>query len=602
MSGSGNKLPDITISPPGRNATEGAIRKDPLLVSAIELINRDRTTEYTFTVQEYSVIMYIVNQSGITLTKFFDIFNDLLDPGIYCSYKHLTINGESVLLSENLPPARKEKASSQKAKTYSAAASDSKKKYEAIKSYLESLYKDSLAKKEISDLHIHALSLTLTRVDSDLFEKEKDKLKSRTASRLYDWAKVHATIVYPFISLSDAAKGLKDKDTYVPSSSWGVMKDEIVLPKVESLDSDSSNWGLIFDILKVVMPEKKIKMTAENDSSVPDISESKLSKEPQLGYFLVRLLELIKSPKSATLRRGEQAAEPNSFIRNCVDFYVLDKVRSKFADDYDRLQYYPTVGSLRRQLRVPIESISKKGTRVTQEKISYVGYKISEIFCSYLVGRTAKNPENEPVSRFFFSILDTIVDKWESDDSLPSALFLPVNTALRRKLRQGPMIENKKRGISKANLYIPFSFVKASECARMPEVIKKSLTSLGSEIIKNLDTVNSLSVKDQNLYAEDFENYITISYSQSDEIRKMWRTDLMYLQDTSALWDAFITNFPEDISALNAKDSAEYFGSLNQTPLEFVPLSNDASVMSSARLDIEQANERRKAARKGKSP
>jgi hypothetical protein len=577
------------------------IRSSGLLLNAAKSINTDKSEVYHFTNQEYVEILEAASKFSVTTTKTLFEFNDLLDPGIHCSFYRITENGEAILLQENLSPAKKEKATAQKAKAYSNVASDAQKAYESIKSELESNYKTQLENGDITAAHIHALALTLSRVPADSYEKHRDEIKKRTASRLYDWAKVHSSIVYPYLSLSEAANRLKDKDTYVPTALWGFQKDRIVLPKVESLDSDSTNWGLIYDILQSLNTGKTIEMIAENDSSVPDISETRLSKDPQVGYVLVRILELMKSPKSATLRRGEQASEPNSFVRNCVDFYVLDKVRQKFENDYSHLTYFPSVGSLRRQVKSPVETVDRKGVKTTRERITFVGYKLSELLCSYLVSRTVKVPENEPVSRFFFSLLDYIVDRWDADDCLPSSLFLPANTAVRRKLRQGPLIENKKTGVTKVNLYIPFSFVKSSECARMPEPIKKQLTSLGSSVLTKLDTINSFGVKDQNLYVTEYEQYITYCYALSDEVRKRWRSDLKVPTNIGPVGQTLIDEFPEDFSVLDLEACEKYLNSVRRLKFNFKVFSDDSEEVKAAQADISKANESRKNARKQRS-
>jgi len=84
----------------------------------------------------------------------------------------------------------------------------------------------------------------------------------------------------------------------------------------------------------------------------------------------------------------------------------------------------------------------------------------------------------------------------------------------------------------------------------MPENIKKELTALGDGVLRNLDTINSLTVKEQNVIFPFFDGYLQNTYNLSDEFRKIWRLDAVYPSNVEDLRLRLVERFPnpDDIS------------------------------------------------------
>jgi hypothetical protein len=239
-----------------------------------------------------------------------------------------------------------------------------------------------------------------------------------------------------------------------------------------------------------------------------------------LETIIIRLLELAKSPASATIRTtGLDKLE--NIIKNQIDFVILDNIYQR-DESYKKLSISGiALTQGRRQERV--SRTSSKSKKLVFDEI-IIGYKLAETLSSFVKTKKFKSPESEPFAHFFLDLLRIISLKVDTTKyQLPTSFLTAPSVRLRQSIRKGPSIKTK-RG-DKANLYIPFSYVKASECALMSEQTKKDLTDTGSQILKNLDLINKLSVKDAAEKYDGFDKYIKRSYIIADECRKQWRRE-----------------------------------------------------------------------------
>jgi hypothetical protein len=241
---------------------------------------------------------------------------------------------------------------------------------------------------------------------------------------------------------------------------------------------------------------------------------------------------------------------------------------------------------------VPVSKQTPKGV-VIENKQRHIGYFLAQLLSKYTEVKDPRNtPESEPFTKFIFSILDTIVDRLKSEEhySLPKSLFLDPASVLRVKIRRGPEISRKGKA-AKSNLYIPFSFTKSSECTRMNESIRKELTSVGADVLKNINNINHLSVKDQSYYFEFFEKYISAAYTVSDEIRKQWRLEAKVVKPL-AVKAALVDEFPsiEDL-ADGEVDTDKYLNQIKGRNLCFIPALPNSTEQAALKKQLqEEAN------------
>lgn len=455
--------------------------------------------------------------------------------------------------------------------TYATKANERQKLSLDIKSLLEDRYKGLIHEGDLTDREIFALSETLSRVPTHKWHAQKENLiSSRSPSRLYEWAVANSSIVLPFLSLKTAGESMKDFALFNPSMSWGLKDGIFHLPKEESC-SDSNLWTLIFDILSAQFGAENVIRDSDADMSVPSLDSDVVAQNTAINPVLIRILELFKSPASVTLR-GVTQSENDRAIRNYVDFYVIDKYRGESSDDYSRMVYSPVVNNCRRTIMIPVTKQTPKGP-VIENKPRNVGYMLSNLLLKYVDVTHSKNtPEGEPFVKFIFSILDTIVDQLVKNDDfvLPKSVFVDPASVLRVKIRKGPEISRKGK-VAKSNLYIPFSFAKSSECSRMPETIRKELTSIGSNVLNNINQINHLPLEDQNTNFDFFEDYISISYNFSDEIRKQWRLEAKIV-DPAILRTSLVNCFPslDDLKSEDFRPSG-YIAKCKKTKITFSP-------------------------------
>jgi len=484
--------------------------------------------------------------------------------------------------------SNKEKPKKKPVSSYADRVSEQQKLSAGIKSLLEETYRSLIQDQKLSEQELFALAETLSRVPQEKWNAEKSNLLSaRTPSRLYEWAIANSSVVLPYLSLKVAGENMKDSNRFAPGMTWGLIDGIFHLPKEESC-SDSNLWTLISDILIATFGDKAVKRDALMDSSVPSLDSDVVAKNTVINPILVRILELFKSPGSATIRSTDSTENDRS-IRNAVDFYVLDRYRSRHHDLYEYMVYTPLITNYRRLVTTTVTKQTSKGP-VIETRPRHIGYALSTLLIKYVeTPNTKGTPENEPFVRFIFSILDKVVERIEAIGAyyLPKSLFVDPASTLKTKIRRGPDISRKGKA-AKSNLYIPFSFTKSSECERMRETIRKDLTSIGSDILNNINSINHLSIHDQNNYFWFYEQYISICYSISDEIRKRWRLEARVI-DTKPIKLALVDNFPIETPVSDegiSFDEEDYINRCRKVKLIFSPASTDEQEIKAIKESI----------------
>jgi hypothetical protein len=433
-------------------------------------------------------------------------------------------SGKTDSKKDTKPSSSTEDSSAKKPKKSMAeAASTLQEKYAEVEKFIRETYSTLILSKELTEEEIQALLKILVRVDKDISVFPN----TRTPSRLYDWATVNSNITFPFISLKEAAKGLKFDKNFDYRSQWGYVDGKFIFPVKESLDADETFWGRIADLCTAL--GVKSEFSAMNDETVPDLSHTSLAKNNYFGYVFIRLVELSKSPSSATIRTPERPTILDS-VKNNVDYVFLMEIYARDREKYENMQFSPVVHSCQRTIQNVKEVQGKKGKSETVTTRSYTGNLLSERLCAYVQKRITKAPESEIFSRFILSIIQKIALKVPENFVIPKVFFSTPGSLIRRQLRHGPEVTRKGKTVQ-GNTYIPFSFAKSSECEAMPETHRKSLTSIGASVSKHIDALNSLSVTEQNSIMPMALKYVNYCYSLSDELRKRWQKQAEVLVD-----------------------------------------------------------------------
>jgi len=376
---------------------------------------------------------------------------------------------------------------------------------------------DELADNKVSEKELVALSETISRVPKDIWEANKSEVLRLSVEQIYMWALPNSTIVFPYLHLKQAAENI-EATRIAPQRSWGLSGEEFRIPKLESI-SNSNIWHLLRAFVFANYDREKIR-EVDPDDTVPRLDNDEVDRNKSLETIIIRLLELAKSPASATIRTtGLDKLE--NIIRNQIDFVILDNIYQR-DESYKKLSISGiALTQGRRQERV--SRTSSKSKKLVYDEI-IIGYKLAETLSTLVKTKKFKSPESEPFAHFFLDLLRIISLKIDIEKyQLPTSFLTAPSVRLRQNLRKGPSIKTK-RG-DKANLYIPFSYVKASECVPMSEQTKKDLTDTGAQILKNLDLINKLSVKEASEKYDDFDKYIKRSYIIADECRKQWRRE-----------------------------------------------------------------------------
>jgi hypothetical protein len=424
-----------------------------------------------------------------------------------------------------------------------AMIADQKRSIDEISSKVTTTYQVDVADGKLKSDAVSALAETLYRVPKEIRDSAIDKQRNSTPERLYLWAISNATIVFPYLTLESAVKNMKNS-LYAPRS-WGMIGDKFRLPKSEST-ADSPAWQLLREMFLAKLGPENVSIDADVNESVPDLSADICAKEPSIETIIIRLMELVRNPLSATIRKSELDKSEN-LVKNAVDFVLLEHI-------YQREQSYknltlsgPAVASGRRARRVESTGAGNKVTYTTV----YVGYKLADLLCKYLPKVNAKSPESEPFVQIILGFIRKLIPEDLKDFKLPKSLFETPSNQLRALIREGPKIKTKKG--DRHNLYVPLSFVKSSECNSYPEVARKQLTDIGSRVLNTLDNVNKLPIDRANSVIPILKDYLSFSYAISDKCRKEWRSNLR-VPRPEQLDSLLVSGFP-DFSITDGEDS-----------------------------------------------
>lgn len=414
--------------------------------------------------------------------------------------------------------------------------SDQKTLIAELSSKISSVYQTEVADGKLKSDAIAALAETLSRTPPDRRMSQIDKSKCKSPEVLYLWGIANANIVFPYLSLEGAVKNMKHS-LYAPRN-WGVTGDKFRLPKAEST-ADSNVWQLIREIFLAKLGEDRVSIDSDVDETVPDLSTDTCAKNPAIETIIIRLLELSKNPLSATIRRTE-LEKAETLIKNAVDFVLLEKIYQD-RDEYKNLTLSGSAVSSGRRTR-KVES-KGAGNKVTYTTV-FVGYKLAEILGKYCTKGIAKSPEGEPFSQAILGFIRNLVPDSKTLDGyrIPKPFFETPSNQLRSMIREGPKIKTKKG--ERHNLYVPLSFVKSSECASYPEVAKRKIIEIGSNVLQTLDEVNKMPIDRSNALIPVLKDYLSFSYALSDKCRKEWRQRAA-VPDVKELSSLLVEEFPE---------------------------------------------------------
>jgi hypothetical protein len=473
---------------------------------------------------------------------------------------------------------------------------DQRLKIDEISSSVSTAFQPEIADGKLGPKAVSVLAETLLRVPSVKTDGVRiNRSRTPTPESLYLWAVANATIVFPYVSLESAVKNMKDT-LYTPRS-WGYIDGTYHLPKWESTDSPA--WGLLREIILAKHKDEFVKLDADMTESVPELSATACAKDPRLDTVIIRILELVRNPLSATIRRTD-LEKSETIVRNAIDFVLLEKI---FQEDkkYSNLTLSGSATSSGRRSR-RVES-KGEGNKITYTNV-FLGYKLAEILGSYLPVKTAKSLESETFIHTIVSFLRSLVPEPDSREEfeLPKHFFETPSNQLRSLIREGPRIKTKKG--EKHNLYVPLSFVKASECTSYPEVARKEIIDIGSSILRTLDEVNKLSISRANDFIPLLKDYLSFSYALSDKSRKEWRARA-YIPDVRVLKKLLlgIPSLSELDEDLDYKISPSFFEqALNRVKekgdaLPFIPSIEDSEERKILIASISEAVSKKKTKR-----
>lgn len=461
-------------------------------------------------------------------------------------------------------------------------------KHAEVEAWIRNLYVVNISSGDMDEKDIQALVYVLARVNCDL----ADIPKTRTPSRLYDWATVNSSITMPFLSLKDAAKNAKFDKGFDLRSGWGFVDGKVIFPRKESLDNDESFWGRLADLLAAMKLE--VIFSAINSDTVPDLSGSTLAKNNYFGYVFIRLVELFKSPSSATIRTGTLSALDKA--KNDVDYVLLHYIYNKEKEKYKNLSLSPDLHQSQRRLVVS-RTVAEAGKTTIVQSHSYVGYALAESLSLYVEKKVGKSPEAEPFFRFIHEIIQKLALKTDDKFVIPKAFFSPSNVLLRKDLRHGPDVTSKK-GTRKGNTYVPFSFAKSLECQDMPETLRKTLTGVGATVSKQIDSINHLDILAQNQVLPDARRYVSLCYALSDDLRKKWQLNAEVIEDIASL-NLFTEH---NIVTLIPEDRVRLLNTIAKYVCETVPLYSDSLKQKSVQDRVHEVVDQKKKSREKRLP
>jgi len=406
--------------------------------------------------------------------------------------------------------------------TFAETVSDHDRMIKKYISILTVVFRDEVEANRMSDSDLMALAETYTRVPQVTEDTLADTVTGKTPEQAYAWALSRSTIVFPYLTLKSASGNIKAaRVESTRATSWGLRAGKFHLFPKESYNSDSNAWIMLDSVASLLVGEANIIRDQVFDLSAPQLTNEELEKNSSVSTIILRLLELMRSPGSATLRKGDNVTR-DDLLKNQTDFVILETIfltRSR----YQNLEMSGDALSNGRRVKKVKRAIGTKGGTTMVDIL--VGYRLSETLAAYLHQVKEETMENEPFVRFIIDLLKLIAEKYPEDQDIPRAFFVAPSKQLLGTVRQGPTVRTKKG--ERANLYIPFSFAKSQECALLPEVLKREIVEIGTKVLKNLDHINKLPISDANYMLPYYKRYIRTCYSHADECRKRWRTSCL---------------------------------------------------------------------------
>lgn len=470
-------------------------------------------------------------------------------------------------------------------KSYADTAKSLTVRAKEIEEWLRNQYYDLIKSGDLSEESIQALVATLLRVKKEFSEYPMN----RTPSRLYDWAFTLAGVTFPFPSLKTASGNVKFDQNFGLQLSWGPKNGRFVFPVRESLDDDDTYWGKLYDLINAV--GGKVVFEASNDASVPDISETEVAKNDYFSHVFLRLVELAKSPGSATIRTGANLTKLE-IARNHVDLVALDYIFEENKDKYQNLSVSPSINTSRRV--IPNKRVTRDGKKSTvQVYNTYTGYALAQNLQLYVEKSVAKTPEGEPFFKLIKEIIWMLIARAE-EPAIPKSFFEPPSNSIRSLIRKGPERAKQKGRVAKPVSYIPFSFVKSSDCSQMREVVKKTLTSCGSIISTRIDSINNLPIHEANSMVPWMKEYVQLCYMISDQLRKDWQTSCKVLGDV----DILLGYFKEEFFDLSEDHKRDFLENLKKEHFKTVPNFDETTDQYALVKSVTEAVEKRKAERR----
>jgi hypothetical protein len=456
---------------------------------------------------------------------------------------------------------------------------------------LNEAYKDFVQNGKLTTNEIQSLGYILAGLDPDETRSHLADIQAMGRPEvLYTWAISKSSIPFPALTLRQASEGFR---TLLPVTNLlgFVAEGHIRLPLQYAKSGDSNVWSFLFEICKKVYPSCEI-LDLENYSDViPELDNTIIAKNRVLEFAIARLLELCKSPNSATLRRTERPSLENR-VKNAVDFVVLDHIFQRDTSLHNlSLSHYAMLEGRRSVVQ---EYPGSKGEILTRKL--FVGYNLSALLAGYINEKKAPSLESEPFIKFILQLLRDISSQVSSQFTIPKIFFEPPSIELRSSVRRGPDIKTKKG--TKSNLYTPFSFAKSSECHLMTETIRRELIDLGSSVLQKLDEPNKLPIREASIVMPFFQEYLKLCYAVSDQCRKEWRQSC-FVPNTTPL-QVYVSDFPSDIvEAVSSGVAEDYIKRLRRLghTLTFVPVKDDPSQLASLRKQVEEELKKRKVRR-----
>jgi hypothetical protein len=460
---------------------------------------------------------------------------------------------------------------------------------EKYKPILNGHYAVLIQEGKISANSLKVLATILAGLDeTDVSSYLTDLTCERSPEVVYAWAVSRSSLPFPALTLKEAEKGFKH--SLGKTLELGFSPDKVIrIPITYANSGDSNSWSFIKEIVSSLYKDWTISDSTYDNNVVPELNNDTVLKLKTLGPVIERILELLKSPKSFTIRKGD-VHDLALHVKNAVDFVIFDYIYSHRPEYHELGLAGYTLSEGRRIVSQQINL----GGRVAIKKI-FSGYKLSEYLRAHLSGDIdSQNLEDHPFISMILQILKDIAKSIGTSVLIPKAFFGTPSNQIRSEIRRGPDVKTKKG--TKANLYTPFSFAKSAECAPMNEAIRREMIDLGSSILIELDKVNEYSCEKSAIYMPFFRNFLKAAYAASDECRKQWRNGCM-VPNMANLISVYRDQFPSNLEEDRIR--IEYLSKCHRTNVSivFTPGSNDPSQLERIRAQVKEINNKKKGKR-----